>query len=134
MIERAADIAASYSTLVTLRQLFYRLVAEMLLENRQSMYVQLSRLTAQARRDGSFPQLLDQGRTIWTPPSWENAADIVKGAACQFRLDRAADQDYTIVLGVEKATMSEQLGTGSATTASRLSPCAAIPANRSSNR
>jgi hypothetical protein len=64
ILERAARIAASYSTPVTLRQLFYRLVAAGLLPNTQPAYKTLSVKTAEARRHGWFPRLLDRGRAI----------------------------------------------------------------------
>ena len=50
LLERAAAIVESYDTLVTLRQLFYRLVAALLLPNTTNAYKSLSRYTAEARR------------------------------------------------------------------------------------
>ncbi|MGI8868765.1 MAG: hypothetical protein ACR2F6_07930, partial [Mycobacteriales bacterium] len=64
IVNRAREIVDGYDSLVTLRQLFYRLVAEMLLANTVSNYKQLSDRTAKARRAGEFPDLLDRGRTI----------------------------------------------------------------------
>lgn len=109
VVDQAATIAASYSTRVTLRQLFYRLVAIGALANVDSSYKTLSARTAAARRAGWFPALLDQGRTIWRPASWESAAAILRDDISQFRLDRTNGQPYTIVVAVEKATMAEQL-------------------------
>ena len=54
----------SYATSVTLRQLFYRLVSAQVIPNSQVAYKRLSALTAEARRDGTFPALIDRGRTI----------------------------------------------------------------------
>jgi hypothetical protein len=109
IIPRAAQIARSYDTAVTLRQLFYRLVAAGVIPNSQGAYKRLSELTAAERRDRNFPALLDQGRTIWEPPSWEDADDILRGCVRQFRVDRTIGQEMTVVLGVEKATMTAQL-------------------------
>ena len=55
ILARAKRIALSYDTPVTLRQLFYRLVAAVLIPNNDSSYKQLSTKTAEARRDGTFP-------------------------------------------------------------------------------
>lgn len=68
LLERAAEIVDSYDTLVTLRQLFYRLVAAELLPNTTNAYKALSRHTAQARREGLFPALMDRGRQDPPPP------------------------------------------------------------------
>ena len=66
-------IVESYDTRVTLRQLFYRLVAAALILNIDSHYKTLSRLTAQGRRDGSFPELMDTTRSI-EEYSWHASA------------------------------------------------------------
>jgi hypothetical protein len=47
---------------VTLRQLFYRLVSAQVIPNSQAAYKRLSSLTAEARRNGDFPALIDRGR------------------------------------------------------------------------
>ena len=46
---RAREIAAGYGTLVTLRQLFYRLVSDQTLPNTEYAYKRLSSVTAEAR-------------------------------------------------------------------------------------
>ena len=53
IVGRAAEIAGG--TLMTLRQCFYILVSEGLIPNADSSYKSLSRLTAEARREGWFP-------------------------------------------------------------------------------
>ena len=57
VIEHAAIIADSYSTPITLRELFYRLVVEQSIANKESTYKRLSDLTAKARRARDFPPL-----------------------------------------------------------------------------
>ena len=54
---QAVGIVDSYETGVTLRQLFYRLVATEILPNTRVAYQTLSKVTAEARRHGSFPAL-----------------------------------------------------------------------------
>ena len=67
-------IVQSYSTGVTLRQLFYRLVSALLLPNTQSAYKRLSSVTAEARRRGEFPELVgsDTGSINGVPPRFED--------------------------------------------------------------
>jgi hypothetical protein len=54
IVTRGAEIVNEYDTGVTLRQLFYRLVAEGRLPNRQNAYKSLSSRTAKARREGEL--------------------------------------------------------------------------------
>ena len=64
ILETAAEIVRQYETLVTLRQLFYRLVVLELIRNTRSHYKGLSARTATARREGWFPALEDHTRSI----------------------------------------------------------------------
>lgn len=109
VIEEAARIVRGYDTSVTLRQLFYRLVASGAIPNTQSAYGTLSRLTAQARRDECFPALMDATRRIVRPYCNADATDAVQDALERFRLDRTLGQETTVYLGTEKRTMIEQL-------------------------
>jgi len=109
IIERAGEIAESYSTKVTLRQLFYRLVSEGLLPNLQNSYKQLSSQTAQARREGWFPALLDQGREIHGLYNWTDPGHALSSLARQYRRDRKEGQDKTVWIVLEKATLIEQV-------------------------
>jgi len=58
VLPRAVGIVESYDTGVTLRQLFYRLVADGTLPNLKQKFSDLSAYTAQAHRDGKFPNLI----------------------------------------------------------------------------
>jgi hypothetical protein len=109
IIERAARIVRSYDTSVTLRQLFYRLVSEQLLPNSQTAYKGLSARTAEARRQGGFPPLIDRGRSIHRHACWDSPADALEALAAQYRLDRTSGQDVSLYIGVEKAGMVIQL-------------------------
>jgi hypothetical protein len=109
VLERAAAIVDSYETGVTLRQLFYRLVSDQTLPNTTSAYKNLSRTTAEARRDGWFPALIDRGRIIHRDPSWSSPAHALRALAEQYRVDRTAGQQWSIYLAVEKAGIVEQL-------------------------
>lgn len=109
VVKRAAEIVESYDTSVTLRQLFYRLVSVQEIPNTQSAYTRLSRVTAKARREGTFPDLIDRGRQIHRKASWDSPTDAMAALRDQYRLDRTAGQDVSIYLGVEKAGMVVQL-------------------------
>ena len=109
MLERAKVWVEANPTSVTLRQLYYRLVSDGLIPNDQNKYKTLSRKTAQARREGWFPSLIDRTRAIEQPAWWFDSKDSIQSALRTFRLDRTEGQPYSIYLGVEKHGMSVQL-------------------------
>ena len=112
VLDEAAAIVRSYTdTSVTLRQLFYRLVSRSTLPNTQTAYKSLSAQTAQARRDGWFPDLIDSTRAIHEDQTFTDAKDGVEWLAEIFRLDRSDGQDLTLMLAVEKRGLVQQLRT-----------------------
>jgi hypothetical protein len=106
VLVKAKAIVESYQTGVTLRQLFYRLVAAGLITNKQTTYNTLSHLTAQARRAGWFPTLIDQGRSIDQVQSWESPEDALTWMAGRYRLDRTEGQSHAVYIAVEKGALS----------------------------
>jgi hypothetical protein len=109
IIARAAEIVNSYDTSVTLRQLFYRLVSEQLLPNTDTSYKTLSAKTAEGRRAGTFPELVDRGRAIHRRPTFTGPADAMDWIKDIFRRDRTANQEVSLYLAVEKAGLVVQL-------------------------
>lgn len=109
IVDQAATIVRSYDTSVTLRQLFYRLVSIQVLPNTVTAYKTLSDRTAEARREGTFPDLVDRGRAIHRESSWDDPADAMAALISQYRTDRTIGQDVSLYLGVEKAGIVNQL-------------------------
>ncbi len=109
ILQTAAEIVLSYDTGVTLRQLFYRLVSEELIPNNKSAYKLLSRNTAEARRNGGFPALIDKERKIEVIRSFGCPGEAREWLWKTYRRDRTEGQEYKIYLGVEKAGIVEQL-------------------------
>jgi len=109
VIEKAAEIVREYDTGVTLRQLFYRLVAAQIIPNTEVKYQHLSRLTAEARSEGWFPALLDQSRGISLPVTWDGDGHALAWLRARYRRDRTECQPWTVVLGVEKHGIEQQL-------------------------
>ncbi len=109
IVRRAAAIVQSYDTGVTLRQLFYRLVAEQLLPNTATAYKALSSRTAEARRSGAFPALIDRTRTIHRYESFSSPESARSWLRRIYRRDRTEYQDVSVYLGVEKNGIVEQL-------------------------
>jgi len=113
VVPRALEIIGHYDTLVTLRQLFYRLVSEFLIPNTRSAYATLSSRTAALRRAGEFPSLLDKTRGIverTSFPTLDAAYEYIHGRwGKSIGRDRTAGQEFSIYLGVEKEGIVEQL-------------------------
>ena len=109
VLERAKDIVGSYETGVTLRQLFYRLVADGTLPNTKNNYQRLSKLTAAGRREGTFPDLLDRTSSIEQYEFFDGPDEAREYLRAIYRRDRTEGQEWTIYLGVEADGMSLQL-------------------------
>jgi len=111
IVAEARTIVESYTdTSVTLRQLFYRLVAAELLPNNQTTYKGLSSRTAAARREGRFPDLIDKTREIHEDASFSSVSDALDTlAAGWYRRYRTAGQAQSVYLSVEKRGLVEQL-------------------------
>jgi hypothetical protein len=102
VLDAARGIADEYDTEITLRQLWYRLVAAKVLPNVQSYYRRLSAMTAAARRDGTFPDLVDESRDIYGGAGDTSPAEALRSAADYYRRDRTEGQPVTLVLATEK--------------------------------
>lgn len=109
ILAEARTIVRSYDTSVTLRQLFYRLVAAELLSNTATTYKTLSDKTAKARRAGTFPPLIDRGRRIHQELTFSSVEDAVATVISWYRRDRTEGQDKSVYLAVEKNGLVNQL-------------------------
>jgi len=111
IIPEARRIAESYSTPVTLRQLHYRLVASGAgrYVNSESHYKRLSSLTAEERREGTFPPLLDTTRGVRRPVGWSSPIDGLNALEFQYRRDRMEFQQYQTWVIFEKSTLAAQI-------------------------
>jgi hypothetical protein len=102
IVERAAEIVQGYEIGVTLRQLFYRLVSEGALPNTLYAYKRLSDLTAERRRAGSFPDLVDGTRRIERDMSFSSPDEARAWLPGVYRRDRTEGQERAVYLGIEK--------------------------------
>jgi hypothetical protein len=109
VLDRAVEIINEYDTSVTLRQLFYRLVSAGLISNSVAAYTTLSARTAEARREGRFPRLIDRGREIERCAYWDSPAEAVQCLTRQYRRDRTEGQEWGVYLAVEKDGLVTQL-------------------------
>src|SRR5262249_13970826 len=105
VLDQARAIVESYDTGVTLRQLFYRPVADKVSTNAASAYKTLSARTAHARRAGTFPDLVDNVRSIHAPATFASPDAARTWLSAIYRRDRTEHMDISMYLGAEKATM-----------------------------
>jgi hypothetical protein len=92
---------------LSLRQLFYQLVARGIIPNTVQAYKRLGDLVSKARLAGlvDWDMIEDRGRETVVPPMWESPAEVVDAAARQFAIDRWANQHSYVEVIVEKAAL-----------------------------
>lgn len=97
--------AAGYD--LSLRQLYYQLVARGIIENTEQSYKRTGELVNNGRLAGliDWDMITDRGRETMTPPSWKNPSEIIRVAANQFRLDLWENQKSYIEVMVEKQAL-----------------------------
>jgi hypothetical protein len=111
LIETANGIINEYEALgfrLSLRQLYYQLVARDYIENTVQSYKRIGGIISDARDAGlvDWDAIEDRGRVPYLPPAWSSPAEIVKAAANQFRVDRWQGQDNYVEVMVEKDALS----------------------------
>lgn len=97
--------AAGYD--LTIRQLYYQLVARGYIENTQKSYKRTADLVNNARLAGliDWEMITDRGRETITPSTWDGPGQIIRQAANQFRLDPWQDQENYLEVMVEKQAL-----------------------------
>jgi len=111
MIQIANQILDEYRAQnfrLSLRQLYYQLVARDHIPNNQRSYKNLGNLISNARQAGliDWEMIEDRGRETVIPGHWDSPAEIVETAARQFRIDKWADQPWHVEVMVEKDALS----------------------------
>lgn len=123
VIETVQKIIKEYETRLTLRQIFYRLVAREIIENNRAQYNQLSEYLVFARKEGyiSWDDIEDRTResvgrdTYYIDPNiylensvnkYENAEQTLKDSYNQFELPRWYKQPVYLEIWLEKEALS----------------------------
>jgi len=107
LIEEAHRVLASHHPM-TLRQVFYRLVAGQVIENRQNRYKSLSRTLVRARQEGMIPWewIEDRLRIPREVGMWGNLAAFGRAVIKGYRRDVWPDQADYIEVWLEKDALS----------------------------
>lgn len=111
MIDKINTILADYEAQgfrLTLRQLYYQLVARDIIPNNLRSYKNTGNLVSDARQAGliDWRMIEDRNRDTVIPSHWDSPADIVAVAARQFRINKWENQPWHIEIMVEKDALS----------------------------
>lgn len=111
LIETANTILDEYKQMgfkLSLRQLYYQLVARDFIENSDTSYKRIGKLVSRARNAGliDWGMIEDRNRVTVKNTHWTSPAEIVEAAARSFRIDRWQGQENYVEVMVEKDALS----------------------------
>jgi hypothetical protein len=115
VIEKVNDVAESmerqgYS--LTLRQVYYRMVAAGHIPNNMQSYKRLGSIVNDGRLAGliDWNHIVDRTRNLEAPSHWQDPAHMVQVAADSHRLDKWKGQDHRVEVWVEKEALADVIG------------------------
>jgi len=110
LIEEVNSVLDKYREMgydLTVRQVYYQLVAQALIENSLKSYKRLASAVNNGRLAGliDWDMIVDRTRKVVIPAHWDSPADIVRSAAHSFRIDKWEDQPNHVEVMVEKQAL-----------------------------
>lgn len=107
LLDFANEVVAEYAAQgfdLTLRQLYYQLVARDYIPNQQREYKRLGQIISDARRAGmvDWDAIIDRTRNLRSNPHWSSPASILHAAEQSFAVDKWEGQEYRPEVWVEK--------------------------------
>lgn len=108
MIVAINDILTQYNGKVSVRQIYYRLVAADAIPNKQTEYDKVQSLVTDARYAGliDWDAVEDRGREPVRAEEWKDGRSALEDITTRFRMDRWKTQPYYVELWVEKAALA----------------------------
>ena len=96
---------------LTLRQLYYQLVARDIIPNEQRWYNRLGDVVTNGRMAGyiDWSAIVDRGRVPVKPPDWSGPDALLRSAEYSYRLDRWEGQANHVEVWCEKDALSSVL-------------------------
>lgn len=115
LIEKVNEIVGEYDAQdyeLTLRQLYYQLVARDIIPNNQRSYDNIGALVNNGRLAGliDWHSVTDRTRNLRQLAHWESPSQIIESAARQFRIDKWEGQENYVEVWVEKDALVEIVG------------------------
>lgn len=94
---------------LTLRQLYYQLVSQDVIPNKDSEYKKLGRLLVEGRMGGvvAWDAIEDRLRQVRKMAAWTSPREILDAAANQFRINKQKGQEVYVEVWVEKDALSQ---------------------------
>jgi hypothetical protein len=107
IVETAYSVLSEYHPM-TVRQVYYQLVARHIIENKRSQYQAVSNALRDARKFGEIPWewIEDRLRRPRTVGMWADLAEFAVMAAEGYRRDVWATQDHLVEVWLEKDALS----------------------------
>ncbi len=104
----AVEVINAAGAAMTVRQVYYQLVARHVVANNRSQYQLVSNLLVQARRDGvvGWDQIEDRQRKPREVSMWSDLPDFIKTVAVAYRRDVWQDQEQLVECWLEKDAIS----------------------------
>ncbi len=104
LLAQVQIIIGSYDFALTLRQIYYQLVAKQIIPNDQSAYRKLSRLCVMGRDEGILPEdaFVDRLREVDKPDSWTDLTEYMDTIKDSYRKDIWNEQATYIEIWTEK--------------------------------
>ena len=111
LLVQVQDIINSYDFALTLRQIYYQLVAKQIIPNEQRYYRKLSRLCVRGRDEGILPEtgFADRLREIDKLSSWLNLDEFMQTVKRSYRKDKWINQPKYIEIWTEKDALRNVL-------------------------
>jgi hypothetical protein len=111
LINKASVILDEYQAqgyTLSLRQLYYQLVARNIVPNTVKSYGMVGNVISDARLAGllDWRMIEDRGREVHTPITWRSPSEIVYAAARQFKIDHWRNQSRYVEVMCEKDALS----------------------------
>lgn len=105
------DVYMAEGYCLTVRQLYYQLVARDLIPNAMDVYKRVCTFITDLKYIGliDWNAIEDRGRPTTRPSQWEDINGLIKSALNSYRLPRWDDQDYYIEVYCEKQAMESVL-------------------------
>lgn len=93
---------------LTLRQLYYQMVAKGLISNDQREYDRLGRIVSRGRNAGMIDwfAIEDRTRQRFGLQTWDNPREIIRSAINSYRIDKWEGQKYRPFVWVEKEALA----------------------------
>jgi len=104
LLEQVQEIIDSYDFALTLRQIYYQLVAKQIIPNKQNYYHKLSRLCVMGRDEGILPEegFADRLREVDKLSSWTDLNEFMETVKRSYHKDKWQNQDSYLEIWTEK--------------------------------